>query len=80
MSTTFVAAAVLAGHFTHYAPPSNALPRVEAVTDRGPMLELIVRCPSGTAIMSYSKLERVYCGPKAGCVTERTAAMRRACR
>ena len=42
-------------------------PRVEATTDKRPIVELIVRCPQGTAIISYSKLERLYCGPKSKC-------------
>ena len=41
--------------------------RIEATVDRGPIVELIVRCPSGTAIISYSKIERLYCGPKHSC-------------
>jgi hypothetical protein len=44
-----------------------AQPRVEATTDRGPIVEMIVRCPKGTAIISYSKVERLYCAPKLSC-------------
>ena len=41
--------------------------RVDATIDRGPIVELIVRCPSGTTIISYSKVERLYCSPKHSC-------------
>lgn len=53
--------------------------RVEAATDRGPIVELIVRCPSGTAIISYSKVERLYCGPKHGCSHQIAPVMSQAC-
>jgi hypothetical protein len=42
-------------------------PRVEASIDRGPITELIVRCPTGTAIISYSKVERRFCTPRLVC-------------
>jgi hypothetical protein len=48
-------------------PAVLAQPRVEAATDRGPIVEMIVRCPKGTAIISYSKIERLYCSPKHTC-------------
>lgn len=47
---------------------------IEAYTDRGPIVELIIRCPAGTGIMSYSKVERLYCSSKHNCsLTLRTA-------
>ena len=54
-------------------------PLIEAVTDKGPILEMIVRCKTGTAIISYSKIERVYCGPKLTCARDGNAVARRAC-
>jgi len=66
--------------FIQYAPPSNRRPpRIEAVIDRGPIFELIVRCSSGTAIVSYSKVERLYCGPKGGCGGNRDEVFRKSC-
>ncbi len=47
---------------------------IEAYTDKGPIVELIVRCPEGTGIMSYSKIERLYCSSKMRC----SAALRTA--
>ncbi len=72
-----LALAFLTANFTAYpgfgdrgiATPRKAErdARVEATTDKGPIVELIIRCPQGTAIISYSKLERLYCGPKSTC-------------
>jgi hypothetical protein len=55
-------------------------PRVEATRDLGPILELIVRCNSGSAIVSYSKVERVYCRPKGGCLPDLNTTLATACR
>ena len=41
--------------------------QVETVIDKGLILELIVACRPGTAIISYSKAEKLYCGPKVAC-------------
>ncbi len=72
--------AVLAATFNIY--PGNRAPdaRIEALIDRGPILELIVRCPVGTAIVSYSKMERRYCGPDGLCDRSMDTIVRRACR
>lgn len=53
---------------------------VEAFTDRGPVVELIVRCPVGTGIMSYSKLEGLYCSSKHRCSTQMRRALEDTCR
>ena len=53
---------------------------VEAYTDRGPIVELIVRCPVGTGIMSYSKIERLYCSSKAHCSSTLKSAVADTCR
>lgn len=55
-------------------------PRVEAVIDRGPIAELVVRCRAGTAIVSYSKVEKLYCGPGGACAASLGAVVARACR
>ncbi len=52
---------------------------VEAYTDRGPIVELIVRCPAGTGIVSYSKLEKLYCSSKLDCYSGLKAAVARTC-
>jgi hypothetical protein len=66
--------------FIHYPPVRTAPPRVEVVTDRGPILEIVVRCPVGTAIITYSKIERVFCGPKGGCSADRHNVIGKVCR
>ena len=52
---------------------------IEAYTDRGPILELIVRCPEGTGIISYSKIERLYCSSKHDCFPQFQPAVDRTC-
>lgn len=53
---------------------------VEAYTDRGPIVELIIRCPVGTGIMSYSKIERLYCSSKHNCSPALRTAAEDTCR
>jgi hypothetical protein len=53
---------------------------IEAYTDRGPIVELIVRCPAGTGIMSFSKIERLYCSSKFKCSAALEAAVADTCR
>jgi hypothetical protein len=52
---------------------------IEAYTDRGPIIELIVRCPVGTGIMSFSKIERLYCSSKWKCTTKLSDAVANTC-
>lgn len=66
--------------YINYPPVRTAPPRIEVVSDRGPILELVVRCPSGTAIITYSKIERVFCGPKSGCSGDRHSVIEKVCR
>lgn len=68
-----LAAVVLAntvtGDFTRY-PGFLAVgghSGIEAITDRGLIAELIVRCNEGVVVLSYSKTERLFCTPKNGC-------------
>lgn len=70
--SAFTALSLLALSYTAYpgfgdvrppAPAPTARSRVEAMTDKGPIVEMIVRCRAGTAILSYSKIERVFCSP-----------------
>lgn len=52
---------------------------IEAYTDRGPIVEMIVRCPVGTGIMSYSKIERLYCSSKHKCTSKLQTAVANTC-
>ena len=74
-----VASVILAGTFTIYSGPGLPDGQIEAITDRGPILEMIVRCRSGSAIISYSKVERLYCDPRLVCEASREAVIRRTC-
>ena len=53
--------------------------RIEAVIDRGPIQELIVKCGSGTAILSYSKVEKLFCDPKLACHRNLGVVVARTC-
>jgi hypothetical protein len=55
-------------------------PSVEATVDRGPIVELILRCPKGTAIVSYAKLERLFCSPRLVCGPQLGPIIARSCR
>lgn len=74
------ALAVMAATFNIYPGAKAPNPAIEAMVDRGPIVELIVRCPAGTAIISYSKMERLYCGPDLVCGRSMTTVVRRVCR
>ena len=58
---------------------AQSQPRIEATVNHGPIVELIVKCPSGTAIITYSKIERLYCSPMHQCVRGIGLAVRNAC-
>jgi hypothetical protein len=70
----------LAAIYTDYPAFLKTAGVIEAYTDRGPIVELIVRCPVGTGIMSFSKIERLYCSSKFNCTVELQAAVADTCR
>ena len=70
---------VLAGSYTEYPAFTRRGGVIEAYTDRGPIVELIVRCPVGTGILSYSKIERLYCSSKHDCFPHLHPAVARTC-
>jgi hypothetical protein len=59
-----------------FVDPSS---RVEATIDRGPIVEMIVKCGDGTAIISYSKIEKLYCTPKFKCSAGLNTVLRQTC-
>jgi hypothetical protein len=68
-------------------PSFNARPmvnadraRVEAVTDLGPVQELIVKCSTGTAIVSYSKIDKMFCGAGNQCSVSLPIMVRKVCK
>lgn len=74
-----LAALLLAATFITYLGPNVPDRRIEAIVDRGPIIELIIRCSVGTAIITYSKPEALYCGPSGACGGNRDQVIRRAC-
>ena len=53
---------------------------VQAYFDKGPIVEIVVRCPAGSGILSYSKMERVYCSAKHRCFAALSPAVDHTCR
>ncbi len=53
--------------------------RVERAIDKGLIVELIVRCDRGVAIISYSKVERLFCTPKLVCRLKMSDVVAQSC-
>jgi hypothetical protein len=53
--------------------------RIEATIDRGPIAELIIKCHTGTTIISYSKVERLFCSPKRFCDRQLARVVEKSC-
>jgi hypothetical protein len=49
------------------------------VHDKGLMLELIVKCSRGVAIVTFSKTEGLYCDPQHHCSSNLRGTIGRAC-
>lgn len=54
--------------------------KVQAIVDKGPVLELIVACQPGEGIISYSKIDRKFCLPDATCYAKGRKAIAKLCR
>ncbi|HPG88289.1 MAG TPA: hypothetical protein PLD46_01440 [Hyphomicrobium sp.] len=80
MYSLAVATWALAALYSDYPGFLNRDAVVEAYTDRGAVVELIIRCPIGTGILSYSKLEGLYCSAKHRCSTTLQSAVDDTCR
>lgn len=80
MITGAMAAWMMASIFSDYPAFLKKGDPVEAYIDRGAIIELIVRCPVGTGIMSYSKIERLYCSSKHNCSNGLHTAVEDTCR
>lgn len=70
---------LLASLFTTHPGTVRVNRGVEAVVDRGVIVEMIVRCQTGIAIISFSKIERRYCTPQFECFTNLDVTIRRSC-
>lgn len=66
--------------FTVYPAFRGHKPVIEAATDKGLIVELIVRCRGGAGILTYSKVESLYCGPDNRCTGDLDQAIARLCR
>lgn len=69
------------------AAPFNLYPgfddpgqRIEALIDKGPVVEMIVRCERGTGIIAISKYEGLFCAPDFSCYPTLKPALARTCR
>lgn len=58
-------------------PPVD--PRLEVAIDKGLIYELIISCDEGSATLSYSKVEGLFCTAYRGCTPNSHIAMSRAC-
>lgn len=71
--------AVLVAEFTFYPAFTERRAVVETIIDKGLVAELIVACPEGPGILTYSKVDKLYCGPDHTCGPDLNAAVRRLC-
>jgi hypothetical protein len=53
--------------------------RIEMLRDLGPVVEMLIVCPKGAAIVTWSKPERLFCGPSHGCATTLAVVAGRVC-
>jgi hypothetical protein len=81
-----VAEATASGRRTYIQYPAfgDRLPlrgpgRVEMAHDKGLVVELTIRCGAMSAIVTYSRIERLYCGPDHRCSPRLADAARSAC-
>ncbi|MFM1814618.1 MAG: hypothetical protein RLZ98_1313 [Pseudomonadota bacterium] len=65
--------------FRTYPAFPNGGAVVEMVHDKGLMLELIVKCSRGVAIVTFSKTEGLYCDPQHHCSSNLRGTIGRAC-
>ena len=70
---------LIAASFTFYPGSNYPDQRIEAIIQKGPIYELIVRCGSGSAIISFSPIEELYCSPKGYCDPQIDVIIDRTC-
>jgi hypothetical protein len=73
-------AAAAAAHFNYYPGFIEPGHRVDALIDKGPIVELVVRCKVGTGIIAISKYEGLFCAPDFTCFSTLRPAIARTCR
>ncbi len=70
--------------FTHYPAfgdriVASGAPRVEAARDKGLIVELTVRCGRQVGIITFSKVEKLFCTPTRGCTAGFDRALQLVC-
>jgi len=65
--------------FTIYPGFLNPEARVQVATDKGPVVELVIACKPGEGIMSFSKVEKLFCVPDSSCYRNFNTAYRKLC-
>jgi hypothetical protein len=73
-------AAAAAAHFNYYPGFEAPGQRIDAIIDKGPIAELIVRCPVGTGIIVVSKYDGLFCAPDFTCFKTLKPAFAKTCR
>ena len=65
--------------FRYYPSFVDRRGSVEAAHDKGLLLEIIIRCPDGSGIITYSKVEGLFCLTNHDCVRTLPVAVARLC-
>lgn len=76
---SMVAAVAAASVFSDYPGVRNANTAIEAIIDKGLVVEMIVRCDHNTGIVTYSRADRRYCDSRLRCHASLRAARRATC-
>jgi hypothetical protein len=79
-STSLAQSSASGSQFTHYPGFVKRHAVIEAATDKGLIVELIVRCPGQPGVLTYSKGDALFCGPDHRCSADLETAVRRLCR
>jgi hypothetical protein len=67
------------GGFSLYPRPLSPEPRIEAIIQRGAIFELIVKCETGSAIISFAPADGMYCSPSFKCSRDRAETIAASC-
>ncbi len=79
LAAAILSATATTSVFSDYSGFANPQTVVETYTDKGPLIELIVKCPGGAGIMSYWKIEHLYCSSKHNCFSSLKTAVQDTC-
>ncbi len=77
--------AAVTGNYITYPGLNHPEKMIEMTTDKGLILEIVLRCGRkangqiSPGIMSYSKIERLYCSSRNNCYTSAKKAVNETC-